>query len=84
MLTLTDPLAGEEVVISITILPAALPRTERPILITLGVAGKPPVIQTGTYADLHALLDAAWRMFDPTPPQAVEATPATQGLLDLF
>jgi hypothetical protein len=84
MLTLTDPLAGQEVVIAITVLPADLPRAARPILLTLGVAGKLPVIRTGTYGDLPALLEAAWRMFDPTPTVEVEAESPAQGLLDLF
>ena len=86
MLTLTDPFAGQEVLIAITVLPADLPRASRPILLTLGIEGKPPVIQTGTYGDLHALLDAAWRTFDPTPAPTRQEEAATpeQGLLDLF
>lgn len=82
MLTLTDPLATEEVIIAITVLPADVPRTSRAILLTLGVAGKAPVIRTGTYADLHLLLDAAWHLFEA--PQAFETPSPTQGLLDLF
>lgn len=84
MMTLTDPFSGQEVRIAITVLPADLPRASRPILLTLGVEGKAPVIQTGTYGDLPTLLDAAWRTFDPTPVADVEPTTPAQGLLDLF
>lgn len=84
MLTLSDPFSGQEVMITITVLPADLPRASRPILLTLGMEGKPPVIQTGTYGDLPILLDAAWRTFDPTPVTEVEPTTPAQGLLDLF
>lgn len=80
MLTLTDPTSKQEVVIAITVLPADLPRGRRPVLLTLGVAGKPPVMQTGTYGELATLLDTAWRTFDPEP----EPASPEQGLLDLF
>lgn len=86
MLTLTDPLSSEQVLIAITVAPGDLPRAARPIMLTLGVADKPPVIYTGTYAELPTLLDLAWRDFQPTtPPQDTAAPAITQpGLFDLF
>ena len=83
MLTLTDPLSGAEVVITITVAPGALPRTARPITLTLGVVDKPPVIFTGTYAELTSLLDMAWRSFQPVTETATP-TPTQPGLFDLF
>jgi hypothetical protein len=80
MLTLTDPTSKQEVVIAITVLPANLPRPMRRVLVSLGIAGKPPVLLTGTYGELTTLLEAAWGTFVPAPEPA---TPEP-GLLDLF
>jgi hypothetical protein len=99
MLTLTDPFSNLEVRIAITLLPGDVPRAERPIVVALGIEGEPPILQTGTYAELDALLESAWSAFQvplaPTTPTATtpsspsvatptESTPAQQGMLDLF
>ena len=84
MLTLTDPLSGEQVLIAITVAPGDLPRAARPITLSLGVAAKPPVIYTGTYAELPTLLDLAWRSFQPDTPAQDATAPVQAGLFDLF
>ena len=84
MLTLTDPLSGEQVLIAITVAPGDLPRAARPITLTLGVADKPPVIYSGTFAELATLLDLAWRSFQAETPTQDTTAPVQAGLFDLF
>jgi hypothetical protein len=57
-LTVDDPLAGREVTIVITLSAGEQPRDERPMLLSLGMAGQRPVIQTGVLGDVPV----------PTPP----------------
>jgi hypothetical protein len=64
-LTITDPLAEAEVTIVVTLPAPAEPtaRDERPVLVTVGVAGRPPVGQNGRFADLPHLIGSAWTAF---------------------
>jgi hypothetical protein len=64
-LTITDPLAEAEVTIVVTLPAPAEPavRDERPALVTVGVAGRPPVSQNGRFADLPHLITTAWTAF---------------------
>ncbi|MFO7537333.1 MAG: hypothetical protein R6X32_04650 [Chloroflexota bacterium] len=64
-LTVTDPLAEAEVTIVVTLPAPAEPtdRDERPALVTVGVAGRPPVSQNGRFADLPHLIGSAWTAF---------------------
>ena len=62
-LTLTDPLANEEVTILLTLTATNLPRPERPILISVGRTNQPPIIKTGSFNQLSDLIDQAWHAF---------------------
>lgn len=99
MLTLIDPFSTLEVRIAITVLPGDMHRAERPIVVALGIESEPPILQTGTYAELATLLEKAWSTFQvpttpvpaptaPTTPSSaatpIESTSAQQGMLDLF
>jgi hypothetical protein len=62
-LTVDDPLAGQEVTIVVTLPAGDELRDERPILVSLGVTGQPPIIKTGTFADAPSLINEAWTAF---------------------
>ena len=62
-LTVTDPLTDQTVTILITLPPGEGPREERPALVSLGVAEQAPVVKTGTFADLPALIQEAWTAY---------------------
>jgi hypothetical protein len=64
-LSISDPLAEAEVTIVVTLAAPAEPtaRDERPALVTVGVAGRPPVSQNGRFADLPHLITTAWSAF---------------------
>jgi hypothetical protein len=69
-LTVTDPLAGQEVMIIITLPPSEQPRNERQALISVGVAEQLPVIKTGKFGDIPAFIHLCfthkffWRIED--------------------
>lgn len=62
-LTLTDPLAEQEVTIIITLAAGDCAREERAALISVGVAEQMPVIRTGMFGDVPALIHEAWTAF---------------------
>ncbi|MCI0399012.1 MAG: hypothetical protein L0332_13630 [Chloroflexi bacterium] len=62
-LSITDPLAGREVTIVITLAAGEQPREERPILVSAGVAGQLPVIKTGMFGEIATLINEAWLAF---------------------
>ena len=62
-LSINDPLARQEVTIVVTLPKGDEPRGERPILVSLGIAGQPPILRTGTFADTSALITEAWTAF---------------------
>ncbi|MCB0021176.1 MAG: hypothetical protein KDE09_25445, partial [Anaerolineales bacterium] len=62
-LVVTDPLAGQEVTIVVTLPADAAPRETRPALVSLGLTGRLPVIRHGALADLPALIHEAWLAF---------------------
>ncbi|MCI0578784.1 MAG: hypothetical protein L0332_13550 [Chloroflexi bacterium] len=62
-LTITDPLAGREMTIVITLAAGEEPREERPILVSAGVAGQLPVIKTGLFGEVATLINEAWLAF---------------------
>ena len=62
-LTVVDPLATQEVTISITVATSDLPRDERPLLLSIGVAEQLPILKTGTLGELAALIHEAWTAF---------------------
>ena len=59
-LILTDPLAEETVRLHITILPQAVSRSDKGILLTLSVADQPPWVETGKLRELPDLIQQAW------------------------
>lgn len=62
-LSVADPLAAQTVTIVVTLTPADGPRAGRPALVSLGVADRAPVTVSGAFADLPALIDAAWNTY---------------------
>ena len=67
-LIVTDPLAGQEVSILVTVAAGeedgvCLPRDGRPSLISVGVAGQMPISRSGTLGDVVALIHEAWAAF---------------------
>jgi hypothetical protein len=62
-LTVNDPLAGQEVTIIITLAAGEQPREERPTLVSVGLAKQMPVIKTGVFGDMPALINEAWTAF---------------------
>ena len=62
-LTVADPLADQEVTIIITLAASEQSRDERPALISVGVAEHLPVIKTGAFGDVPALINEAWAAF---------------------
>ena len=67
-LIVTDPLAGQEVSIMVTVAvcedgEVCLPRDERPSLISVGVAGQMPITRSGTFGDMQDLIHEAWTAF---------------------
>lgn len=62
-LTVVDPLADQEVTIIITLAANEQPRDQRPTLISVGVAEQLPVIKTGEFGDITALVHEAWNAF---------------------
>lgn len=59
-LTVDDSLAEQAVGIVITLVASEQPRDERPVLVSVGTAGNLPVIKTGTFGQVPALINAAW------------------------
>ena len=62
-LTVDDPLAAQEVSIVITLVASSQPREERPALVSVGVAEQMPVIKTGVFGNMPALIHEAWTAF---------------------
>ena len=59
-LTVTDPLAEQDVTIIITLAASDAPLTERPLLLSVGVAEQLPVVKTGDFASLVPMIEEAW------------------------
>jgi len=74
-LAVDDPLAGRETTIVITLAAGDRPREARPALVSLGVADEAPVIRSGLFGDLPALINEAWIAFGVRAQAA--APPAT-------
>lgn len=75
-LTVLDPLAAQDVTISITVAASALPRDERPLLISVGVAEQLPVLKTGVWGEVMALIHEAWTAFGVQAQLAKVASPS--------
>ena len=80
-LIVDDPLATRETTIVITLTASDRPREERPALVSVGVTEQEPVIRTGLFGDLPALIDQAWTAFGvraqtASPPAAAAALEA--------
>ena len=71
-LSVEDPLADQEATIVITLAASRRPCDERPLLISVGVAGQMPVIKSGTFGNMSALIHEAWTAFGVRA-QAAEA-----------
>ena len=59
-LSVTDPLAEQDVTIIITLAASDAPLAERPLLLSVGVAEQLPVVKTGAFANLTPLIEEAW------------------------
>lgn len=62
-LTVEDPLTEQEVTIHITLPVGKQARNERPALLSVGIAGQPPITKHGTFAQILELIDQAWAAF---------------------
>ena len=62
-LTVADPCVDHDVLIILTLPATAQPRPARPVLVSLGVAGQPPVLKQGVLAEVGDLIEAAWQTF---------------------
>ena len=83
-LIVDDPLATRETTIVITLTASDRPREERPALVSVGVTEQEPVIRTGLFGDLPALIDQAWTAFGvraqtAAPPETGAASEAGAG-----
>ena len=76
-LTVDDPLADREVTIIITLAADKQHRDERPAMVSVGVAEQLPVIKTGTFGDMPALIHEAWTAFGVRA-QVAEAVPESE------
>lgn len=63
LLAVDDPLADQEVTLVITVMAGKQSRDERLAQVSVGVTGKPPVTQTGTFCQMAALINEAWTAF---------------------
>ena len=59
-LTVTDPLAEQDVTIIVTLAASDAPLAERPLLLSVGVAEQLPVVKTGDFASLVPMIEEAW------------------------
>jgi hypothetical protein len=59
-LTVTDPLADQEVTVVIRVLPDNVQRPARTALVSVGTAGQPPVFVSGVLDDVADLIRQAW------------------------
>ncbi len=80
-LTVTDPLAEQEVTIIITLSPSEQPHDERPALISVGIAEYLPVIKTGVFGEIAALINEAWTAFSVRA-QVIESTQEVEIVAD--
>ena len=62
-LTVEDPLAGQEVTIVVTLVAGEGAREARPVLVSVGVAERPPALTTGLFGQLPDLIDTAWNAY---------------------
>jgi hypothetical protein len=62
-LTVADPLADQEVTVIITLAAGEPHRDDRSAMVSVGVAEQLPVIKTGTFGDVPALINEAWTAF---------------------
>jgi hypothetical protein len=59
-LTVTDPLAGQEVAVVVRVLPDSPQRPARTALVSVGTAGQSPVFTSGILEDVADLIRQAW------------------------
>jgi hypothetical protein len=59
-LTVTDPLADQEVTVVIRVLPDNAQRPARTALVSVGIAGQPPAFVSGVLENIDDLIRQAW------------------------
>lgn len=59
-LTVTDPLAEQEVAVVVRVLPDNAQRPARTALVSVGTAGRPPAFASGRLEDAADLIRQAW------------------------
>ena len=59
-LTVTDPLAEQEVAVVVRVLPDSIQRPARTALVSVGTSGQPPVFVSGVLEDVADLIRRAW------------------------
>ncbi|MBE2197497.1 MAG: hypothetical protein IAE79_02730 [Anaerolinea sp.] len=88
-LTVSDPLAEQAVTIVITLVAGERPRAERPALVSVGAAERPPALTAGLFGQLPSLIDAAWNAYGlqaqltaAAPAEEEEATLVAEEVID--
>jgi len=76
VLNADDPLAGQEVMITLTLPASDQPREARLALLSVGVAQRLPVMQSGRLEELPALITQAWTALGLRLAQEPAAQPA--------
>ena len=59
-LTVSDPLADQEVAVVVRVLPDNAQRSARTALVSVGTAGQPPMFVSGVLEDVADLIRQAW------------------------
>jgi len=62
-LTIEDPLDEQAVTIIVTLPASEELKDERKVLVSIGVANQMPVIKTGAFGNLTALIDEGWKAY---------------------
>jgi hypothetical protein len=78
-LFISDPLAGQEVAIVITVAASDGPREGRAALVSVGVTEQMPVARSGAFGEIPALIDAAWAAFGLRAAAETAAETAVEG-----
>ena len=78
-LTVTDPLAEQEVTVVVRVLPNGAPRPARTALVSVGTAGQPPAFASGPLERVADLIRQAWLAYGVRAEmQARQETEATE------
>ena len=81
-LSVRNILDEQEALITVTVFPGDSVRSQRPVVVTVGIADKQVVMKSGTYEDIPQLIDAAWGAYAKFEVEAVSLPLDDDGVLD--